>query len=201
MNAQVESFSEKLGAEVKNASGWYIALGAFMLIGGIAAVAKPLHAGVAIAMVVGWVLIANGIMSGVHALMARGAGGFLWRLLMGAFYIAAGAYVLGNPMEGLAALTIVLGFALFFGGAMKLMMATSLTGIPGVGLLVAIGIMSMVMGVLIWLKLPAASEVVVGTLIGLDFITSGVSIIVFGIGARKLGGAVAGARDRSVQEK
>ena len=191
MNAQVESFSEKLGVEVKKASGWYIAFGVLLLLGGIAAVARPLHAGLAVALVVGWALIINGIMAGAHALLARGAGGFVWRLLLGVLYIIAGIYVLQNPVMGLAAMTIVLGFALFFGGVMKLMMSVALSGIPGVGLLVAVGIVSIVLSILIWMKLPAASEVVVGTLIGLDFIMSGVSITVFGIGARKLGGAVA----------
>jgi uncharacterized membrane protein HdeD (DUF308 family) len=96
-------------------------------------------------------------------------------------YIIAGIYVLRNPVAGLAAMTIVLGVVLFFGGVMKLMMAVALSGIPGVGLLIAVGIVSIVLSILIWMKLPEASEVVIGTLIGLDFIMSGVSIIVFGI--------------------
>jgi uncharacterized membrane protein HdeD (DUF308 family) len=69
----------------------------------------------------------------------------------------------------------------------------ALTGIPGVGLLIVGGIVSIVVAILIWMKLPEASEVVVGTLIGLDFIMSGISIVVFGTGARKLGGAITGA--------
>jgi uncharacterized membrane protein HdeD (DUF308 family) len=77
---------------------------------------------------------------------------------------------------------------------MKLMLAAALSGIPGVGLLIVTGIVSIILSILIWTKLPAATEMVVGTLIGLDFIMSGISIIVFGIGARKLGGAVARAQ-------
>ncbi len=193
MNAQVESFPARLGDEVRKASGWYIAFGVLLLLGGIAAVARPLHAGLAIAFVVGWVLIINGIMAGAHALLARGAGGFVWRLVLSLLYIIGGIIVLRNPVEGLVALTIVLGVVLFFGGAMKLLWAMALTGIPGVGLLIVSGIVSIVLAILIWMKLPEASEVVVGMLIGLDFIMSGVSILVFGTGARKLGGAIAGS--------
>jgi len=192
MSTEGQSFSSQLGAEVKKASGWYIALGVVMLIGGIAAVAKPLHAGVTVTFIVGWVLIINGVMTGVNALMARGAGGFLWRVLMAVIYVAGGLYVLRNPIEGLAALTLVLGVVLVFGGIMKLMTAAALTGVPGVGLLMAAGIVSIIVGILIWAKLPEASEVVVGTLIGLAFIMNGISIIVFGTGARKMGGTVAG---------
>lgn len=54
------------------------------------------------------------------------------------------------------------------------------------------GIVSIVLAILIWMKLPEASKVVVGMLIGLDFVMSGVSLLVFGTGARKLGGAIVG---------
>ena len=192
MNAQGESFPARLGDEVRKASGWYIAFGVLLLLGGIAAVARPLHAGLAVAFVVGWVLIINGIMAGAHALLARGAGGFVWRVLMSLLYIIGGIIVLRNPVEGLVALTIVLGVVLFVGGVSKLLLAMALTGIPGVGLLIVSGIVSIVVAILIWMKLPEASELMVGMLIGLDFIMSGVSILVFGTGVRKLGGAIAG---------
>ena len=142
MNAQGESFPARLGDEVRKASGWYIAFGVLLLLGGIAAVARPLHAGLTVAFVVGWVLIINGIMAGAHALLARGAGGFVWRVLMSLLYIIG-------------------------------------------------GIVSIVLAILIWMKLPEASELMVGMLIGLDFIMSGVAILVFGTGARKLSGALA----------
>ncbi len=70
MNAQGESVPARLGNEVRKASGWYIAFGVLLLLGGIAAVARPLHAGLAVAFVVGWVLVINGIMAGAHALLA-----------------------------------------------------------------------------------------------------------------------------------
>ena len=193
MNAQGESFPARLGDEVRKASGWYIAFGVLLLLGGIAAVARPLHAGLAVAFVVGWVLIINGIMAGAHALLARGAGGFVWRVLMSLLYIIGGIIVLRNPVEGLVALTIVLGVVLFVGGVSKLLLAMALTGIPGVGLLIVSGIVSIVLAILIWMKLPEASELMVGMLIGLDFIMSGVSLLVFGTGTRKLGGAIAEA--------
>jgi len=192
MSAQGESFPARLGDEVRKASGWYIAFGVLLLLGGIAAVARPLHAGLAVALVVGWVLIINGIMAGAHALLARRAGGFVWRVLMSLLYIIGGIIVLLNPVEGLVALTIVLGVVLFVGGVSKLLLAMALSGIPGVGLLIVSGIVSIVLAILIWMKLPEASELMVGMLIGLDFIMSGVSILVFGTGARKLGGAIAG---------
>ena len=193
MNAPGESFSQKVTVKVRKASAWYIAFGVLLLLAGIAAVARPLHAGFTIAFVVGWVLIINGIIAGANALLARGAGGFVWQVLLGLLYIIGGVIVLRNPVEGLVALTIVLGVMLFLGGVMKLMWAVALSGIPGVGLIIASGIVSIILAILIWMKLPEASELVVGTLIGLNFIVSGVSILVFGTVVRKLSGVTAGA--------
>ena len=90
MNTQGEAFRDKLGREVKKASGWYIAFGVVLLIGGIAAVARPLHAGLTVALVVGWILLLSGIMGLVQALAARAGGGFLARLLLAVIYIAGG---------------------------------------------------------------------------------------------------------------
>lgn len=193
MNTQGEAFPGNLAREVKKASGWYIAFGVVLLIGGIAAVARPLHAGLTVAIVVGWILLLSGIMGLVQALAARGAGGFLWRLILAVLYVAGGYYVMRNPAAGLAALTVILGVVLFFGGAMKLLMAAALKGMPGVGLMTVSGIVSIVVAILIWVRLPASSEVIIGILIGIDFMMTGVSIIVFGTGARKLGGAMAEA--------
>ena len=113
--------------------------------------------------------------------------------MLAVIYIAGGYYVMTNPVAGLTALTMVLGVVLFLGGAMKLLMAAALSGMPGVGLMIVSGIVSIVVAILIWVKLPASSEVLIGVLIGIDFIMTGGSIIAVGTGARKLGGAMAEA--------
>ena len=190
MNVQAQAFTQELGGRIKKASGWFIAFGVLLILGGMAAIARPLHAGVALALVVGWVLIINGVMAAANALFARGAGGFLWRLLMAFLYIAGGIMVLRSPVAGLAALTLILGGMLIFGGISRLLLASALSGVPGVGLIIFGAILSIVLGFMVLMKLPQSSEFVVGTLIGLDFITSGISILMFGGGARKLGGAL-----------
>ena len=51
-------------------------------------------------------------------------------------------------------------------------------------------VVSIIVGVLVLVKLPDASEFVVGTLIGVDFIVSGISLVMLGTEARKIGGAL-----------
>jgi uncharacterized membrane protein HdeD (DUF308 family) len=88
---------------------------------------------------------------------------------------------------------MVLGAMLILGGVARLFFSFTLSGIPGVGVIIFGAIMSMVIGVVVLAKLPEASEFVVGTLIGLDLISSGISTLIFGSGARRLGGALEAA--------
>ena len=73
-----------VGQAFKKVSGWYAAFGVIVALGGIAAIARPLTAGLALTLVIGWILILNGVMAVVHALAARGAGGFIAQMLLAA---------------------------------------------------------------------------------------------------------------------
>ncbi len=169
----------------KKVSGWYIAFGVIVALGGVTAIARPLTAGLALTLVIGWILILNGVMALVNALAARGAGGLIAQLLLAAVYVLGGVYVLNNlaavyvfgggdvltnPVQGPTALVFVLGLVIFLGGACRLMMAVALSGVPGIGVLIMSGVLSIMIGVMIWMRLPESSEAVVGLLMGIDFL-------------------------------
>ncbi len=170
----------------KKVSGWYIAFGVIVALGGIAAIARPLTAGLALTLVIGWILILSGVMAVVGALAARGVGGFIAQLLLAAVYVLGGVYVLNNPVQGLTALAFVLGLVLLLGGVFKLMMAAALSGVPGTGALILSGVLSITIGVMIWMRLPESSEAIVGLLVGIDFLMTGASMIVTGVSGRNV---------------
>ena len=80
---------------------------ALLLLGGIAALV-PFATGVAIGILVIWVIIFSGLAHLVHAWDARD-GVFLWRLLVGTTYLLGGLYLLINPVFDLPALTRFIG--------------------------------------------------------------------------------------------
>lgn len=181
-----EGVVSEIKGELKRASGWYIALGVVLILGGTFAVLRPLAAGYTLTLVVGWLLIFGGGMFVINAFMARGAGGFFWRLLLAALYGIAGIVILMNPFEGLGALTIVLALVIGAGGVMRLFLASALKGIPGVGLLIFSGLVAIALAILILAKWPDSSEVVLGVVIGIDFIFNGMSILGMALDARQL---------------
>ena len=93
---------------IKKASGWLIAIGVLFVVLGLSAIAEPLIAGLAIAFLVGWLLIIGGAM---HFVAAFGGGG-IWRvivqILIGIVYVLGGVYFLTHPLLGLGTLTLLL---------------------------------------------------------------------------------------------
>jgi uncharacterized membrane protein HdeD (DUF308 family) len=189
MNEYADTAKNVVGeikGELKRASGWYIALGVVLILGGVFAVLRPLAAGYALTVVVGWLLIIGGGMFLINSFMARGAGGFFWRLLLSALYVVAGIIVLMNPFEGLGALTIILALVIGAGGVFRLLLASALKGVPGVGLLIFSGLVAIALAILILAKWPESSQVVLGVVVGIDFIFNGMSILGVALNARQL---------------
>jgi uncharacterized membrane protein HdeD (DUF308 family) len=181
-----ESMVSGIKGELKRASGWYIALGVVLILGGMFAVLRPLAVGYALTVVVGWLLLIGGGMFLINSFMARGAGGFFWRLLLSALYVVAGIIVLMNPFEGLGALTIILALVIGAGGVFRLFLASALKGVPGVGLLIFSGLVAIALAILILAKWPESSQVVLGVVVGIDFIFNGMSILGMALNARQL---------------
>jgi uncharacterized membrane protein HdeD (DUF308 family) len=182
-----------LAGEINKASKWYIALGVLLMVAGVVMLLYPLYSGVALTWIVGCLLVLVGALYALNSFMASSAGGFLFRILLAAVHIAAGAWMLTQPLEGLTALTVLLGITLALSGILKILFARALIGVPGVGMVVFSGLASIVLAVLIFLKLPVASEVAVGVLIGIDFISSGSSLTWVAVQAKRITGAVATA--------
>lgn len=182
--------AQSIAGKVKKASGWYIALGIGLILAGIVMIGRPLYAGVALTTLLGMLFIFAGVLYLLNTFMAMSAGGALFRILLGLINIGAGAWLLTRPIQGLQALTVFLGVALVLGGISKLMLARAMTGIPGTGGVLISGVMSILLAVLIFMRLPSSSEVVIGVFIGIDFIMSGWSLTMIAIRARAVSSAV-----------
>ena len=182
--------AQSIAGKVKKASGWYIALGVGLILAGIVMIGRPLYAGVALTTLLGMLFIFAGVLYLLNTFMAMSAGGALFRILLGLINIGAGAWLLTRPIQGLQALTVILGVALVLGGISKLMLARAMTGIPGTGGVLISGVMSILLAVLIFMRFPSSSEVVIGVFIGIDFIMSGWSLTMIAIRARAISSAV-----------
>ena len=171
---------------IKRASGWSIALGVLMILAGMLAILAPLVAGVVIVYVVAWTAIFNGGAQLVYGLRSHSGGKLVLEILLGLLYIVAGCFILLHPAGGLLALTLIIACILLVYGVFALVLAFQMRPLPGWGWVLFDAIITILLGGMIWAHWPLNSEWVVGTLIGISFIASGVSRLMLSLAVRKL---------------
>jgi uncharacterized membrane protein HdeD (DUF308 family) len=170
---------------VKGALGWSIALSVLMIIAGFLAIFLPPAAGIAVTILVGWLLVFSGGAHLVYAWHTRGTGAILWEILLGVLYIGIGAYVLMNPVAGLASLTLGLALYLVFEGVLELVLSFRLRPMPRSGWLLVDGIVTLILAFLIWRSWPSSSAWAIGMLIGISMLFSGTARLMLSIAARR----------------
>jgi len=173
-------------AFVKKSVGWSIGLSVLMIVAGILAIALPLAAGIAVNIVVAWLLVFSGCAHLVFAWHTRSAGGFLWELLLGILYIFIGGYLLVHPLAGLASLTIALAIYLSFEAIMEFILSFMLRPLPGTGWLLFDGIVTLILAVMIWRMWPSSTAWVIGTLVGVSMLFSGIARLMLSLAARSI---------------
>ena len=175
-----------VGTIVKKSVGWSIGLSVLMILAGFLAIAVPQAAGIAVSVLVAWLLVFSGVAHLVFGWHVRTAGGILWELLLGILYICVGAYLLFRPVAGLASLTLALAIYLFAEGVLELILSFRLRPMPGSGWLLFDGIITLILAVMIWRTWPSSTEWVIGTLVGISMLFSGISRLMLSLAARRM---------------
>jgi uncharacterized membrane protein HdeD (DUF308 family) len=177
VSESIQEAGSNIRSEMSKGSKWFMLLGAGLMLGGIAAIISPNITGVALTKLIAWILILEGVLYIANSLMSRGAGGYLHRLILGTIHLGIGLIILTNPAESLVALTLILGLVLLFEGIVKLALSRVLSSIPGAKMLVLSGVVSVFIGIAVLVKLPESSEFLIGSLIGLNLIQTGITLI------------------------
>ena len=125
-------------------------------------------------LLVGWVLLISGCVTLAGSFSIHGTGPFFGALLLGLLSTAAGVFLVFHPLAGAVALTLMVGVIFMVQGAFEVFFAFELRPFSSwVGMLVS-GIASILIALLIAAGWPAISVVVLGILLGVNFITTGV---------------------------
>jgi uncharacterized membrane protein HdeD (DUF308 family) len=186
-----------LGTIAKKSVGWSIGLSVLMILAGILAIVVPPAAGIAVVLVVAWLLIFSGAFHLVFAWHTRTTGGFVWELLLGILYAFVGVYTLIHPVAGLASLTLLLAIYLFVEAVLEVVLSFRLRPMAGANWLLVDGIVTLILAILIWRTWPSSTEWVIGTLVGISMIFSGVSRLVLSMAARRGLAVLTGTRSKA----
>jgi uncharacterized membrane protein HdeD (DUF308 family) len=173
--------------QLRKVTGWSIALGVLLVIAGAFAITLPLSTGLAVAIWLGWIYTFVAIANLVYAWQSRDEGTiiFILKLLVALLYLGAGIFLLTNPLKGVLTLTLILGIFLLVEGAFELILAFKLRSLsPSWVWVLGHGAVTLILGILIWSKWLSNSAWVLGLLVGINLITSGISRIMLSLAAR-----------------
>lgn len=169
---------------------WAIFLleGIVLIILGLMAVALPMLATLAVAILIGWLLLVSGVLGLVTSIWMRRAPGFLWSLLSAILGIAAGVVLLWWPVSGALSLTVILTAFLTVEGILSIMYALEhkrdLSGRWGMMLLS--GVVDLILAAMIFLGLPATAAWAIGLLVGINLIFGGSALAAMALHARNV---------------
>lgn len=174
------------GTIIKKASGWFMGMAVVFILLGIFAIVEPGVAGLAVTILVGWVLIFGGVAHTVAAFSGGGAGRVIWHVLIGIVYVAGGFYFLTHPLLGLGTLTLLLAVIILTEAAFEVIAYFRTRGAGGSGWLLVNALITLLLGGLIWFHWPSSSVWAIGTLVGVNLLMTGISRLMIGIAARNL---------------
>lgn len=176
---------QTLSSQVKTGTTGSLVLGVLMIVLGFAAISLPLATSLAFAFWIGWLLVGNSIVTLIYAVQTRQEGGFILKLLLFALYLGAGLLLIINPLEGVLTLTLLLGGFLIAEGVSELLLAFQLRSLSSNWRWVLLNaIVTLLIGIVILAEWPLNSPWVVGTLVGVSFITSGFSRVMLSLAIR-----------------
>jgi uncharacterized membrane protein HdeD (DUF308 family) len=171
-------------AELRASWGWFVVLGVALLLLGLGALSYSVLFSVATALAFGFFMLAAGVFYIVGAFFTRCWGGFFLSLLAGILHLALGVIILDRPGEALLIYTLLLA-VFFFVEGLFLIVGALAGRFRHWGWMLFNGIVTLILGVMIWRQWPLSGLYVVGLFLGINLIISGASYISLGLSVRK----------------
>jgi len=175
---------------VRHASTTSILWGVLLIVFGVVAVGAPLLAAVAVNALVGWLIVLAGIVHLMLAFRVHGAGSVIWKLLVGIAYVCFGTYVILHPVLGIASLTLILASLFLIEGILDIILYVKMRPLHGSSWVLIDGIVTLLLGLLIYMQWPSSSAWAIGTLVGISLIFSGVARVGMSMAVRKATGTI-----------
>lgn len=170
--------------EIKNETNGSLWIGILLIVLGIAAIALPQISTIVTETWVALILISAGGAKVAYAFQTRGQGGFVWKLLLSALYVATGIMLFSNPLTGVLTLTLLLGSFLLAEGTFELILAFRLRPQQNWTWVLTDGIITLLLGAMIFFQWPFNAPWLIGTLVGVSVLFTGVSRVMLSLNAR-----------------
>ena len=175
--------------EIVKGSKSAMRFGLLVLVIGIIAMVYPFGFGKFTVIIIGSFLIIGGILRIIFAILSPTMGGMIWRYLYALLMIFAGGYLISNPDSGLEALALAMALYFIIDGITNAFYSFSLMPIGGGFYLLFCGIISILLGALIFSKWPESSTYIIGIYLGIKLALDGLGLFLAGQSVKKAASA------------
>jgi len=181
----ITSVSRGLLDALRENTAWAIGVGLLMLGVGVLSVLAPLTSAVAITVSVGVLLMVGGAGQIALALRAGAWGRGLLLVLTGAVSALVGLLLVLQPLTGIATIALFLAVYFLVSGILAVIAAFNLRPDAGWRWMLASGVVTFLLGLLIWRQWPLSGAWAIGVLFGLQLASSGAALVVIGSAMRR----------------
>ena len=159
----------------KNASRGSILWGFLLAFLGLFAMMTPAVSGIATTFMLGALLLSSGIGMVIYAFRSDSFGTGVLRFLFGGITVLAALWMFVNPGMALASLTLFLAAYFVVDGLFQIFASFGLA--KGKGWVIFNGIVSVLLGLMIWSSWPISGIWAVGILVGVKLIVAGMAMM------------------------
>jgi len=163
--------------------GWFLAFGIGLVLLGLIALGSTVATTIASAYLLGTLLLISGVMQCALAFRAGGCWLVGSVIVLGLLFIAAGWSLMTRPIVGLLSITALMAMYFVVVGLVRIISAI-IQRTQGLGWAVASGVLSLLLGILLWSNWPLSGLYAIGLFIGIDLVMSGIAWIVGALAVR-----------------
>ena len=163
--------------------GLFVGLGILAALLGVVALGLVVTATVTTVYIIAVFMVVKGGSEISVGLSSKTWGREILFIIAGLFYIVAAAFAIAQPLSAAAILTLMLGGALVIAGGMRTWIGAHMHSHART-MVIAGGIVTALVGLLVIFGWPANSLIILGTLLGVDLVFTGVMWVGFGLRLR-----------------
>lgn len=152
--------------------GWFLAFGVILIVLGLAAIWRSMRATVVSMMFFGWVLVFACGIEVAQTILVGSWTYFFHHLLAAILFGVAGVFLVRKPLIGAEVATVFMAMFFIVGGAFEVIAAFASMP-PGWGWDAFAGIVTFVLGVLIFIGWPVTGLWVIGLYVGISLLVTG----------------------------
>ena len=177
--------NQNIAAQLHKNWHWYLLFGIGLVVLGTLAMLFSYTATIFSVIYIAGFLLVVGAVEVVQAFKMRFWSKFFLHLILGVLYLLAGGFILMNPAYNAITLTLLLAIFFAISGMFKILFALA-SNLPHRGWLILNGVLSLLLGLLIWQQWPVSGLWAIGLFVGIDVVFTGWSWIMLSLAARRL---------------